>query len=216
MLSLQRSFIGAVLLLSTQVVEAIQQLEVQGLFSGKAVLLIDGQMHIVAQGESSPEGVKVIAADSKSALLEVDGKQKRHYLGNTVSTQFAQAAHVKEQIVADKNGMYQTYGSINGHSVNLLVDTGATSVALNSLDARRLGIQYRLDGVETRVSTASGMAKAWRIKLKSVKVGKLKQSMVEAVVIEGAYPQEVLLGMTFLDGLKVQKEGDKMILEQKQ
>ncbi|MDH5570479.1 MAG: TIGR02281 family clan AA aspartic protease [Gammaproteobacteria bacterium] len=215
MLNLICRVIAHLLILLAPVAEAVEQLEVQGLFSGKAVLLIDGQMRIVAQGMSSPEGVTVVEADSKSALLEIDGKQKRYVLGNRVSTDFAQSASVQEQIMVNRNGMYRSYGSINGHSVNFLVDTGATSIAINSVDAKRLGIQYRLDGEATHVSTASGRAKAWRIKLKSVKLGRLKQSDVEAVVIEGGYPREVLLGMTFLNQLKIQNDGSVMTLEQK-
>jgi len=194
---------------------AVEQLEVQGLFANKAVLLIDGNRHVLAVGETSPEGVKVIAADSKSTTLEVDGKRKRYLLGNTVSTSFAKRETVKEQIYANANGMFMTHGSINGHSVRFIVDTGATSIAINANDARRLGIQYRLDGIPTTTSTASGVAQAWQVKLKSVKVGKLRQRNVDAVVIDGNHPTEVLLGMTFLNRLKVQKENGAMVLEQK-
>jgi aspartyl protease family protein len=159
--------------------------------------------------------VRVIAANSKSATLEVDGKQQQYLLGNTITTSYAKPETVKEQIFADQNGMFLTYGSINGHSVRFIVDTGATSIAMNANDARRLGIQYRLDGIPARTSTASGVARGWRVKLRSVKVGRLKQSNVEAMVIDGAHPTEVLLGMTFLDRLKVQKENGVMVLEQK-
>ncbi len=77
---------------------AVEKLEVQGLFSNKAVLLIDGKRHILAVGETSPEGVKVISANSRGALLEVDGKQKQYNLGNTVSTTFAKRKTQKEII----------------------------------------------------------------------------------------------------------------------
>jgi aspartyl protease family protein len=194
---------------------AVEKLEVQGLFANKAVLMIDGNRHVLAVGETSPEGVRVIAANSKSATLEVDGKQQQYLLGNTITTSYAKPETVKEQIFADQNGMFLTYGSINGHSVRFIVDTGATSIAMNANDARRLGIQYRLDGIPARTSTASGVARGWRVKLRSVKVGRLKQSNVEAMVIDGAHPTEVLLGMTFLDRLKVQKENGVMVLEQK-
>ena len=195
---------------------AIEKIEVQGLFSGKAVLLIDGKRHIVAEGEASPEGVRVISADSKSAVLEVDGEQKHYALGNSISTSYARAESVKEQIIADGAGMYFVHGSINGHSVKFLVDTGATTIAMSALDAKRLGIPYRIIGKPSRASTASGIAETYEIQLKTVKVGRLVQRNVDAVVINGNHPREVLLGMTFLDRLKVEKEGNKMILEMKQ
>lgn len=195
---------------------AIDKIEVQGLFSGKAVLLIDDKRHIVAEGEASPEGVRVISADSKSAVLEVDGVQKSYALGNSISTSYARAESVKEQIIADGAGMYFVHGSINGHSVKFLVDTGATTIAMSAIDAKRLGIPYRIIGRPSRASTASGIAETYEIQLKTVKVGRLVQRNVDAVVINGNHPREVLLGMTFLDRLKVEKEGNKMILEMKQ
>ena len=195
---------------------AVDSLEVQGLFSGKAVVNIDGKMHILSVGETSPEGVRMISADSKSAVLEVDGKQKRYRLGNKITTSYKKPELVKEQIIANDYGMYLTYGHINGRSVKFLVDTGATTVALSARHAKSLGIPYRIDGAPTHTSTASGIAKAWRVSLKSVSVGRLKQNNVEAVVIDGNHPREILLGMTFLERTKVSKEGGKMIIEQKQ
>jgi len=194
---------------------AVENIEVQALFSGKVVVLVDGKQHILSIKESSPEGVKMISADSKSAVLEVNGNEKRYILGNTISTNFVKRKTVKEQIIANKYGMFRTYGSINGQSVEFLVDTGATSVAMSSVEAKKLGIPYRLEGLSARTSTASGVAKGWKVMLKSVSVGKIKKKKVMAMVIDGNHPREVLLGMTFLDGLEVEKTGNKMILEQK-
>ena len=194
---------------------AVDQLEVQGLFSGKAVVMIDGKRHVLNVGQTSEEGVKVISADSRFAVLEVDGKQAEYSLGSSINMNYTKSKSVKEQIMANNRGMFLTYGSINGQTVKFLVDTGATSVAMSSIEAKRLGIAYRLDGELSRVNTASGMAKSWSVKLKSVKVGKIKQKNVQAVVIDGSHPTEILLGMSFMDRLKVNKEGNKLVLEQK-
>jgi aspartyl protease family protein len=194
---------------------AVEKIEVQALFSGKAVVMVDGKRHTLSVDKPSPEGVKMISADSKSAVLEVNGQQKRYMLGNTISMSFAKRKTVKEQIIANKYGMFMTYGSINGRSVEFLVDTGATTVAMSAVDAKKLGIPYRIEGKPTRTSTASGVAKGWQVMLKSVTVGKIKKKKIRAIVIDGSHPREVLLGMTFLDGLKVEKNGKKMILEQK-
>lgn len=204
-----------IFLFSNTSVFAVESIEVQGLFSGKAVVSIDGQRRILSKDKPSPEGVKMISADSKSAVLEVDGNQKRYFLGNKISMAYKKPESVKEQIIADNYGMFKTHGYINKHPVKFLVDTGATSVAMSASKAKELGIPYRLDGVVTKTSTASGVANAWRINLKTISVGKLKQKNVEALVIDGNHPREILLGMTFLERLKVSKEGVMMILEQK-
>ena len=177
--------------------------------------MIDGTRRTLAVGDTSPEGIRVVAADSKVAVLEIDGEQKTYPLGNSITMSYQKPKSVKEQIFVNSHGMYKTHGSINGQSVRFLVDTGASSVAMSEVAAKRLGIAYRLDGRPTRASTASGVAKAWQVKLKTITVGSLKQRQIDALVIEGNHPGEILLGMTFLEGLKVEKEAGVMTLEQK-
>ena len=196
------------------VIHAVDKIEVQGLFANKAVLMIDGKRHILAVGKTSPEGVKVISADSRGAVLEVDGKQKNYILGNTVSTSFAKPKVQKETIYINSGGMYMTFGNINGRSVRFLVDTGASAIAMNTEQARQLGIRYDKTGIPASISTASGLENAYRVRLKSVSVGKITQTNVEAFVIDGNHPGPILLGMTFLGSLNVEHAGNAMTLIQ--
>jgi len=193
---------------------AVEKVEVEGLFSNKAVVMIDGNRHILAVGEVSPEGVRVVSADSHGAVLEVDGAVKQYDLGNTVSTSFTERKKQKETIYVNSAGMYLTFGSINGHSVRFLVDTGASAIAMNTEQAKQLGIRYDKIGVPAGVSTASGFEKAYRVRLKSVSVGKITQTNVEALVIDGNHPGPILLGMTFLGQLNVEHTGTAMTLTQ--
>jgi len=193
---------------------AVEKVEVEGLFSNKAVLMIDGNRHILAVGEVSPEGVKVISADSRGAILEVNGVERQYDLGNTVSTSFAKRKNQKETIYVNSAGMYLTFGSINGRSVRFLVDTGASAIAMNTEQAKQLGIRYDKIGVPAGVSTASGFEKAYRVRLKSVSVGKITQTNVEALVIDGNHPGPILLGMTFLSQLNVEHDSNAMTLTQ--
>jgi len=195
---------------------AVEKLEVQGLFANKAVLMIDGNRHVLAVGEVSPEGVRLVSADSHGAILEVDGVEKQFELGNTntVSTSFAERKTQKVTIYMNSAGMYLTYGSINGQSVRFLVDTGASAVAMNAEQAKQLGIHYDKIGVPAGVSTASGFENAYRVRLESVSVGKIKLTNVEALVIEGNHPGPVLLGMTFLSRLNVEHDSNGMTLIQ--
>lgn len=194
---------------------AIESIEVQALLPGMVVVKIDGQRRTIKVNQTSPEGVRLVSADSKKARLAYDGKEKDYRLGNTVSMSFAVPRSHREQLFANDRGMFMAPGSINGQPVKFLVDTGATTVALSEPQARRLNIPYRLEGKQTFTSTASGVAGAWHIKLKSVTLGSLRQQNVDAVVVQGTHPTMPLLGMTFLGHLKVQKEGNAMVLEQK-
>lgn len=194
---------------------AIDKLEVQALFSNKAVLMIDGKRHILAVGETSPEGVKVISANSRGTILEIDGQQKQYNLGNTVSTTFTKRKSQKETIFVNSGGMFMTFGNINGRSVRFLVDTGASAIAMNAEQAKRLGIRYDKVGMPGSVSTASGFVDAYRVRLKSVSVGRITETNVEAFVIDGNHPGPILLGMTFLGRLSVEHSGNAMTLLQK-
>lgn len=195
---------------------AVEKIEVQGLFSNKAVILVDGKRHILAVGKVSPEGVKVISADSSGAVLEVDGDRKQYSLGdtNTVSTLFSKREQQQETIYINSAGMYMTYGNINGRSVRFLVDTGASAISMNAEQAKNLGIQFEKTGVPAGVSTASGYVKAYRVYLKSVSVGDITQTNVEAFVIDGNHPGPILLGMTFLGRISVEHSGNAMTLTQ--
>ena len=193
---------------------ALEKVEVEGLFSNKAVLMIDGKRHILAVGEVSPEGVRVVSADSHGAILEVDGEQKQYDLGNTISTTFAERKKKTETIYINSAGMYLTFGSINGRSVRFLVDTGASAIAMNTEQAKQLGIRYDKIGVPAGVSTASGFENAYRVRLKTVSVGRITQTNVEALVIDGNHPGPILLGMTFLGQLNVEHTGTAMTLIQ--
>lgn len=191
---------------------AIESLQIVGMFPGKVVVQVDGQQKILSKGILK-DGLRFIKTEGENVVLEVEGKQKIFRLGSVISTNFVAPSVVRKTIRANHRGMFHTTGSINGHVINFLVDTGATTIAMSSVQAKKLNIRYRLEGKETVASTASGRAKAYRVNLKSVKVGAIKQTNVVGLVIDGAYPREVLLGMSFLNRVKVEKTGELMILE---
>ena len=62
--------------------------------------------------------------------------------------------------------MFRYQGKINNASVHFLIDTGATSITLNSGTARQAGINYK-KGNQKVVQTASGLVKAWQVSLNS-------------------------------------------------
>ncbi len=194
---------------------AAPMVQVVGLFPGVAVLNVDGQRKLVRVGQVGPGGVEVLSADSKGAVLRVDGVERSYGLTRELSSGFAEPDRRQLSIAQGQGGHYWIAGSINGQPVQFLVDTGATSVAINEIQARRLGIDYRVDGRQIVVGTASGTAKAWRVNLNSVKVGAIDVLGVEAVVVEGGSPTDALLGMSFLNRVSWQEEQGLLKLESK-
>jgi aspartyl protease family protein len=194
---------------------AVERVYVTALFDGKAMVEIDGKRRMLSLGQASPEGVILISANSTSAVLEVDGERGTYRLGSRVGGRYTAPGQSIVRILPDRGGMYRVTGSINGHPVPFLVDTGATLVAMNGGDARSLGIDYRLKGQPMVVNTASGQARAYRIKLDEVTVGNITVRNVEAAVVDGDSPDHVLLGMSFLGRLDLERSGSVMVLTQK-
>ncbi|MDH3525983.1 MAG: TIGR02281 family clan AA aspartic protease [Gammaproteobacteria bacterium] len=188
---------------------------VVGLFKQRVVVLIDGKQRMLAVGQTSPEGVKLLSADSESAVLVVDGVEVRGTLDGRVSARKKSPSAQEVQIRRNNMSMYSTVGSINGLPVSFIVDTGATQIAMNDAQARRLGIDYRVDGEPTAITTASRMERAWAVMLDSVKVGDIALIDVSAVVLEGPQPEQVLLGMSFLSRLEMRNDGQLMTLRRK-
>ncbi|QMU60772.1 MAG: TIGR02281 family clan AA aspartic protease [Gammaproteobacteria bacterium] len=193
----------------------ISHIEVMALFKNKAMVSIDDEQHLLKVGEIAKLGVKLIEASSKYAVLEVNGERSKYNLGNRVRASYSKTLKKKVQIYRDGSNMFRTVGSINGYPVDFLVDTGATSVALNSAIAKRLGLQYKLKGEKTIVSTASGKALAYSISLDQVKIGEIMLRNIDAVVIEGNSPTTPLLGMSYLGRLKLNNENQYLELEEK-
>lgn len=190
-------------------------IEVLALFRDQAVIRVDGTRHKLLPGERTPEGVRLVRTDTTGAVLEVDGRERRYPLGSRIQSRYAQAARDEVQIFRDGNGMFTTVGSINGMPVDFLVDTGATGVAMNSAQARRLGIDFRVTGEPGAAVTASRVERVYHVMLDSVRVGGIELRNVEASVLDGPQPQRTLLGMSFLGRLEMQNDGQRLLLRRK-
>lgn len=194
---------------------AATSVQVVGLFPGAAVLSVEGQRKLVKVGQTGPGGVQVVSADSRGAVLRVDGVERAYGLSREYSAGYSAPSKAQLSIARGVGGHYWVAGSVDGQTVQFLVDTGATSIAMNEGQARRLGIDYRVSGSPTMVNTASGTAKAWRVRLDSVKVGALEVLGVEAVVLQGDAPTEALLGMSFLNRVGWREDQGMLVLESK-
>ncbi len=192
---------------------SVQNVSVQALFTDKAMVSIDGQSRLLVAGKASPEGVMLVSATSELAVLRINGKQSNYSLSSEVGTSFSTSTEVVEQLFSDEMGMYSSAGSINNHSVDFVVDTGASLIAMNEQQAKRLGIDFRLTGKPGQVATASDIESAYQVKLNTVKLGKIMLRNVDAVVLEGTHPNPALLGMSFLGRLKMESNGKAMVLK---
>lgn len=201
-------------LLAGQVL-AEPSVRVVGLFPNAAVVNIDGKRTLLKVGQEGPMGLKLISADSRSAVLSINGRQQRMELSRDYSQGGYSTPEKQRMVIArGRGGHYWVNGSVNGNSMAFLLDTGASSIALNEVQAKRLGIDFTA-GQPMQVTTASGVERGWQVNLRSVKVGAIEVLGVEAIVLEGSYPTDALLGMSFLNRIGWRQEQDALILEAK-
>ena len=100
---------------------------------------------------------------------------------------------------------------VSGATAHMLVDTGASTVALTTEDAARVGVDFSEEDFQPIGTGASGAVRGVRTTLDSVDVDGKEVPAVEAVVIEGL--EVSLLGQSYLSRLEaVSMSGDTMVL----
>jgi aspartyl protease family protein len=186
-----------------------------GSMGDKALLVIDGQPRMLAPG-STHQGVKLIAVNNGEAQLEVDGRRMLLRIGaEQVSLGDGPRPGSGTQIVltAGLGGHFTTVGSINGRSVELLIDTGATTIAMSQADADRLGLNYR-KGQRGMAMTANGPVPSNLVMLNVVRVGDVDIYNVEALVVPGQM-SHILLGNSYLTRFQMKRENDTLTLSKR-
>ncbi len=191
------------------------QVNIVGLFSNMAVVMINGgKPKTLSVGQAS-DGVKLLAADSKSATLLIEGKTKQLGMGQAATIAGSTASsNPSVTLYADAQGHYLSECKINGASLKFLLDTGATTVAMNSGDAKFAKIDYKR-GQPVQVSTANGVVSAYLVTIANLKIGGITLSQVQGTVLEGGSPSVVLLGMSTLNRLDMQRQDIAMTLTKK-
>ena len=195
---------------------AATQLNVVGLFSGKAVVAINGGAPQTIAAGQTKNGVKLLSASSESATFLVEGKQQTLKMGQAASIAGANAPanNSPVSLYADQAGHYFGNLNINGVSLKYVVDTGATTVALNSGDAKFAKIDYE-KGERITMSTANGDVNAYLVHINTLKIGTIVLNDVVATVNEGGSPPFVLLGMTALNRMSMKNENSILTLSKK-
>lgn len=194
-----------------------QSVALSGMLGGKALLIVDGgQPKSVAVGESF-RGVKIVSTQGDHAVMEIAGKRHTLRVGEAPASvgvgAGVAASGTRVVLSAGSGGHFFTQGQINGRAVQLVVDTGATMVALSVTDAERVGLNYTA-GQPVQMSTANGVIPGWKLKLASVRVGDVVVYDVDAIVSSGALPY-VLLGNSFLARFQMTRTNEQMVLEKR-
>jgi aspartyl protease family protein len=212
----KKALLALVLSLAPAWCGAYEKISLHALFRDKAILIIDGARRVLKVGDESPEGVRLTAVDTReeTARIEFEGRQRVLGLG-VVATSSGSGGKGRVTLYVEPSGHFHADGFINDSPVRFLVDTGATNIAMSSAAAGRIGIDYKRLGKAGRAATASGVVRAYSLKLTKVQIGEITLHNVDAGVIEGNFPVEPLLGMSFLGELDMKRESDRMELRQR-
>ena len=117
-------------------------------------------------------------------------------------------------LAADSRGQYAADVLIDGVSVRMLVDTGATVVIISAATAARLGLAPA-PGPKWRLQTANGESFASPVMLASVSFGGLYLRDVQALILAPEAGDANLLGASFLKRLvSVEQRDGVLVLRQ--
>ncbi len=115
------------------------------------------------------------------------------------------------QLDRQPDGHFYADVRINGNMVHMLVDTGATQIALSRDDARTAGLAPSIGMSDVVGEGADGAVRGEYVRLDRVELGPLTAEGMNAVVLNGG--QQSLLGQSFLSKFKtMQVEDDRMVL----
>ena len=184
-------------------------IQVLGLMQDKAMLVVDGgEPRMYAAGATLDGGAKLVAVTSAGATIEQNGRREILSMGQYAGS--GNSARRSVTLHAEGGGHFYVDGKINGLGARMMVDTGASWIAMSASDAIRFGIDYRR-GVPSVANTANGNTRIYMVKLQSARVGDIEIPGVEAVVQESGL-DVILLGNSFLNRVTMRREGQEMTL----
>lgn len=198
-------------LLATSAFASAVEIVAEGLLPGMAVLRIDNARVTLRPGETHGS-VFLVEVSARKAVLNVEGVRREIRLSERVDSSYVPVQARSLTIRRNAQMQYITTAEINGRRVQVLVDTGATNVAMNAAQARALGIGDD-EGVLSQVQTASEILAARQVQLRSVVVGQIGVESVSATVLAGEQPSVILLGMSFLQHVSLDESDGILILQ---
>lgn len=181
----------------------------------KALLMIDGAPHTLAVG-ATVRGVTLRRVLPGQVEVEIGGRRLALAMGGAPSRVGGGGNGTNGReiaIAAGPGGHFVASGLINGKPVQLMVDTGATSVAMSRADAERVGVDWKR-GQLTLSQTAGGVVPIHIVSLNSIRIGDVEVFNVPAAVVASDMPV-VLLGNSFLGRFSMRRETDVLRLERR-
>lgn len=135
--------------------------------------------------------------------------QQRQHNPNPHPVMAQGAGYVEIQLEPNRQNHFVLTGSVNGHSADFLLDTGATDVAVPEALAQDWGLTR---GAALTLHTANGQSVGYRTQIAELKLGAIELHNVRALVAPGMQGREVLLGMSALKQLEFTQRAGILVL----
>jgi aspartyl protease family protein len=181
-----------------------------GMVGDHAVVVVDGSApHVLAVGNEFL-GVKLLSTTRDGATVLVDGRRETIGIGQLYGSS-ANAGRASVTVTVNSQGAFTALGSINGHPVNFIIDTGATLVVISGEQADQMGVAWR-SAPTAMASTANGQVPFHFVKLNQVKLGDIVLTNVDCAVQQTGLGSNALLGQAFLNRTEMQRTGTEMVL----
>lgn len=154
------------------------------------------------------------AAEAEARAHQAETRAKQASYAARSETRGRQGYGGIVELKAQRNGHYFASAEFNGRSVDVMVDTGATAVALTYDDAQRAGISVSDSDFTGRTRTANGEGRYAPITIASVTIGSITVHNVPGVVMQRGKLDVTLLGMSFLSKLsRAEMSNGTLVLE---
>ena len=140
-----------------------------------------------------------------------DWLQGQHNPNQEVVSRLDASGAATVALLRNRQGHYVASGSIDGFPVELIVDTGASSVSIPGAVARSLGLRQ---GAPQTAVTASGVVQTYATRLDTVTLGDIVLHDVAATINPYMPGTDVLLGMSFLKQVELAQRGNTLTLRQ--
>ena len=174
--------------------------------SGVAFIAVEG-VNLLNPSTQQPE-VQSAAANTQTTAQPTPTQQASLKKVNPLAGRSA-------RIKMDNRGHFYTTARMNGRNVKVLVDTGATSVALNQATARKIGIRTVPSDFKYKVNTANGVTKAAVAEIDRIEIGRIVVENVRTMIVKDSSLDGTLLGMSFLGQLrKFEISNQTLVLQQ--
>ncbi len=184
------------------------KIKYRGMLSGKALIKVDGRLIKLTSGQTSKNGVKLLSANLEAIVVLVEGKRYRYKKYSSQGTILAEEVTL---IRDPDSSSYWAKGRINGKDVTFLIDTGASDVVMNKVQAKALKIKWGKEKIQ--IITATRTETAYMVTLDTVSVGDIELQNISAVITMHKYPPSPLLGLSFLHHVEIIQENKQMTLK---